>query len=73
MTDKETIVIDQKNSTVTLNFAYPYEIDLDRINSERDLLAWALHLTEKTWMNTLRLNYFIRKVGEHKKLKIYGC
>jgi hypothetical protein len=69
--DEDKIAI--KNGWITLNFAYPYEIDLDRIKTERDLLAWALHLTTKTWMNRKRLHYFIEKVGKHKNLNIYGC
>ena len=70
--DADRIVIDEVNQTVTFDFLYPYEIDLDRIETERDLLAWTLHLTEKTWMNSHRLHRFITKVGRYKNLKIYG-
>jgi hypothetical protein len=70
--DDAKIVIDPDNETVTLNFAYPYEIDLDRIQTVGDLLRWVLHLSEKDWMTAERLNYFITKVGKHKGFKIYG-
>jgi hypothetical protein len=70
--DEEKVVIDAKANTVTLNFDYPYEVDLDRIKNERSLLAWTLHLSEKVWMNAERLNYFITKVGKHKGFNIYG-
>ena len=66
------IVIDSDNETVTLNFVYPYEIDLDRIQTTGDLLRWVLHLSEKDWMTAERLNRFITKVGRHKGFKIYG-
>jgi hypothetical protein len=69
--DEEKVVIDAKANTVTLNFAYAYEIDLDRIKSERDLLHWTLHLSEKVWMTSDRLNIFITRVGKHKGFKIY--
>jgi hypothetical protein len=65
--DQDKIVIDSINGTVTLNFDYPYQIDLDPIKTEGDLLRWTLSLTEKSWMNLDRLNTFIRKVAKHKK------
>jgi hypothetical protein len=65
----DKIVIDPENATVTLNYAYPYEIDLDRIKTERDLLAWALHLSEKTRMNIARICAFITKVGKIKRFQ----
>lgn len=71
METEQKVVI--TSTTVTLNFVKPpYEVDLSCINTEADLLAWTLHLCGKPWMNRLRLKYFIRKVGKHKKLKIYG-
>lgn len=60
------IVIDKKNNTCTLNISYPYEVDLDRIKTERDLLVWTLHLTEKAWMKTHHLFFFIQTVAKYK-------
>src|SRR6516225_2389060 len=52
---QERIVYVPSNETLLVRFRYDYEIDLERINSEADLLCWALHLCGKTWMNTERL------------------
>ena len=69
---RQTLVFDDKNETVTLNYLYPYEIDLARVRTERDLLAWSLHLCEKTWMDTLKLHEVITEIGKKKGFKIYG-
>jgi hypothetical protein len=34
------IVFNPNRNSITLNFAYPYEVDLSRIRNERDLLGW---------------------------------
>jgi hypothetical protein len=65
------IVIDEKNDTCTINIAYPYEVDLDRINDERDLLAWTLHLKEKNWMKTKHLAFFIKAVAKYKGFNLH--
>ena len=65
------IVIDAKNATCTINIAYPYEVDLDRIKDERDLLTWALHLTEKSWMKTKHLAFFIKAVAKYKGFNLH--
>jgi len=49
-------------NTLTINAAYPYEVDLDRIGSMEGLLAWVLHLLEKTWMTRELLEEFIERV-----------
>jgi len=64
--DATKIVIDEERATCTLNFDYPYEVDLDRIKSERDLLAWVRQLAGKPWMTGQRLKLFIDVVGGHK-------
>ena len=68
----DKIMIVEGNDTCVINIAYPYEVDLDRIQSEADLLRWVLHLCKKTWMRTEALSIFIQKVGEYKGLKIHG-
>lgn len=68
--DEQNIVVDPRGETITLNFAYPYEIDLGRIKTAHDLLAWTQHLAGKYWMTTAGLKQFIRKVGEHKNWRV---
>jgi hypothetical protein len=60
------------NETVLLRFAYDYEVDLDRINSEADLLNWTLHLCGKTWMTVEHLGHFIETVAQIKGFKVHG-
>lgn len=60
------------NQTIVINLAYPYEIDLDRIETPCQLLGWVHHLSEKNWMTTIVLHWFIEKVSEIKKFDIYG-
>jgi hypothetical protein len=64
------IVIDAERATCTLHFDYAYEIDLDRIKTERDLLAWVKHLAGKTWMTSERLELFIDAVAEHRGFRV---
>lgn len=66
------IVINSRNNTATLHYAYPYEIDLDRIHTERDLLAWALHLCEKNWIDTERLREVVSAIAKHKGLDVHS-
>lgn len=49
-----------------------YAIELERIRNERDLLAWAVHLSEKNWMNAERLRDFILVVAQVKNLHVLG-
>lgn len=52
---------------VTLSWSgADYDIALSRIKNERDLLAWAYHLSDKTWMNTTRIGLFVALVASHK-------
>lgn len=78
---RATIIIDRKLKLVILygHSPYdpypelaPYEIDLNRIKTERDLLAWVRHLSEKSWITRDDLTEFITQVGEYKHFKIYG-
>src|ERR1035441_5484017 len=58
------IIVDLENNTITLHYRYPYEIDLDRVKSHKDLVSWMVHLCEKNWMNTMILREFAERVGE---------
>jgi hypothetical protein len=69
---RQRIVYVRGNNTLLLRFAYDYEIDLDRIKREVNLLSWIEHLCGKNWMNTERLNHFIKVVADIKGFKIYG-
>jgi hypothetical protein len=69
---QEQIVYVRTNNTVLLRFLYDYEVDLDQIKTEADLLNWTLHLCEKTWMSTERLHKFIEAVAQIKRFKVHG-
>jgi hypothetical protein len=60
--DDEKIYIE--DGYLVLNYAYEYNIVLDRIKSPSDVLGWVLHLSGKNWMNTERLVNFINKCAE---------
>lgn len=63
---RQRIVHVMANQTLLLRYEYDYEVDLDRIHDERDLLAWTDHLCGKTWMNTERVSHFIAAVASIK-------
>ncbi|SRR5579885_1088502 len=63
------IKISTKRGLCVLHFAQPYEIDLDRVNNETELLSWAYHLAGKPWMDCSRLKHVIRAIAEAKGLK----
>jgi hypothetical protein len=56
------IAVDPSRRTVTFGYA-DYEINLDMIRTETDLLEWIQHLCEKTWMDTDLIREFIETVG----------
>ena len=68
--DAGKIVMDTERGTCTLHFRYPYEIDLDRIQTQDNLLGWVRHLAGKPWMNRERLGLFIDAVAKHKGFRI---
>jgi hypothetical protein len=71
---RERITYIPDSQVLLLRFGgYPYEVDLDRVNSEGDLLRWVLHLSSKDWMTCERLYFFIEAVGEVKHLRIHDC
>jgi hypothetical protein len=67
----ERIVRVWENNTLHLRFAYDYEIDLDHIQDERDLLNWTLHLCGKTWMTRSHLARFIETVSLIKRIHVH--
>ena len=70
---RKQIAIDPKNAVCTITITYPYEVDLDRIRTERDLLRWAYHLSGKVWMHREHIKYFIAKVAEFKGFDLNPC
>lgn len=69
----KAFIHDKQARTLTIMVAYPYEIDLDRIKTERDLLAWVMHLAEKNWIDTILIREFAERVAKIKRFKIHGC
>ncbi|MEI7879832.1 MAG: hypothetical protein WCI95_03045 [bacterium] len=70
----KTFIYQKSNNTMQIHVNdYPYEVDLDRINSERDLLAWVLHLSEKNWTTTTLVIEFAERVAGIKGFNIHGC
>jgi hypothetical protein len=67
---QDNIEVDLERGVVMLYFKYPYEVDLDRIKNERDLLAWVIHLCGKHWMTPSYLKRFARTVAEVKGLTL---
>lgn len=49
-----------------------YEVDLDRINSPRDVLAWVVHLAEKNWVDTEMLRDFAILACKQKGYDPFG-
>lgn len=46
-----------------------YAIELDRCNTPKEILSWAFHLSEKTWMDTEILREFIRVAAREAGIK----
>ena len=45
---------------LTIKGPYEYDIEMSRITSLDDLLAWVYQLTEKTWMTSDLMREFLR-------------
>lgn len=69
----------QNNVSVTVQDQYiqikdgaaaPYIIELFRCNTEEKILAWVLHLTEKTWVTCDIINEFIQLASERNNVTI---
>lgn len=46
-----------------INYSYPYEIELDRIDTPEKVLGWVAHLCGKTWMDNDKIERFIDFCG----------
>lgn len=65
-------VYDSERRVVVLPRGFGYEVDLDRILTERDLLAWVCHLCEKSWMDKASIREFAIMVSNIKGFNPYG-
>lgn len=59
---KQKFIYDERLNTLTLNIVYPYEVDLCRIKTYKDLLGWVHHLSEKILMTPCYIRLFIEQV-----------
>lgn len=67
---QQHVVWVQSNNVLLLRFAYTYEVDLDRIKTESNLLGWVHHLVDKPWMGPERTKIFIDAVCSIKGFDI---
>jgi len=49
---------------------FKYSIQWDRLNSEKQLLNWVIHLIGKKWITKELLRAFIEIVNEYQDLKL---
>ncbi|QJB69790.1 hypothetical protein [Parasphingorhabdus halotolerans] len=59
----EKYYVEVDETTITINVKYPYEIPISQCNSTDKLLAWIIHLTEKTWIAPKVLREFAYKAA----------
>jgi hypothetical protein len=67
---QERLVYVRSVNVLLLRFAYLYEVDLDRLKTERDLLGWVLHLVDKPWMGPERTKVFAETVAGIKHFNV---
>ena len=68
---RERLVYDSKSDVLHVRFRYDYEVDTESITEPIHLLRWAVHFTEKTWMNAIFIGEFIKKVCAVKGWDLY--
>ncbi|HGM6756491.1 hypothetical protein ACUNIY_24545 [Serratia sp. IR-2025] len=54
---------------IVINVSYEYNISLQACSTHQQILHWAWHLTEKTWMTTTALRRFIELACGYHKLE----
>ncbi|MBT4296672.1 MAG: hypothetical protein HOD43_12805 [Candidatus Marinimicrobia bacterium] len=64
-------IVSVKEGHVVINVGYEYSISLGTISSEKDVLDWAHHLCEKTWMTIPVLRRFIEVATSKSGLKLH--
>lgn len=63
------MVIENGFVTIRVKPGYNYEINLDTINTLKDLMRWKDHLSEKRWMSPKSLEDFVSMVAAYKPIK----
>jgi hypothetical protein len=56
----------KRNNTIILYFSYPYEFDLDYVETPAGLLRGVLHLLSKTWFEACDAQKFCEFVANIK-------
>lgn len=52
---------------------YDYNIERGRVKTHAQLVEWILHLSEKTWMDSVKIRYFASLVAKHNHLPFNGA
>ena len=55
---------------LTINVKYEYQIELARCDTLEKILAWVVHLSEKTWISPDVLERFVHVACRHHGLKL---
>lgn len=63
-------LITVKEDHLVINVHYEYNIPLARCRTHADILGWAFHLTEKTWITRELLRHFMRVAHSVNKLDV---
>lgn len=63
-------VVTVTDGVITINVAYEYHISLDRCRDFGEILGWVVQLSEKSWITTDILRYFIKVACTQNDLKI---
>lgn len=59
-----------KEDHIVINVMYEYDIPIERCNTPDKLLAWMVHLCEKTWMNTAVLERFAQVAAQKSGISL---
>lgn len=51
---------------------HKYDIEFKRMKTQRDLIGWILHLSEKVWVNTETIHQLIDAYCKVNKTNFYG-
>lgn len=52
---------------------YDYNIEQSRVKTYPQLVEWILHLSDKSWMDSIRMRYFASLVAKHNNLPFPGA
>lgn len=66
----QEITYDPESNVMSIDIGSPHEIDLRKIQDERDLLSIVCELASKRWMKNRHIKYFIEEVCKIKGWEI---